>query len=255
MNPAPLIELRSVDVATGLDPTAVALRAVDWRIGQGEFWVVAGGAASGKSALLATAAGLRRPVAGAVRIFDAEVSTATERQQIEWRRRIGFVFENGGRLFSHLTVAENIALPVRYHLDQDEPAVRRQAQESLATAGLSSYADRLPAQLSARLQQRVALLRAMAVSPSVLFLDSPLTRSARGDISWWRECLGRLRTPSARGEPVLTVVVTDDDFRRWLDLADQFALIQDRRLRLLGTRQQLDANPEPIVREFLMEAI
>src|SRR5213594_1535064 len=104
MSAPPPVELVGVAVAHPTVPTAVLLEAVDWVIGAGEIHAVAGEQGSGRTAVLATAAGLVRAAAGTVRLFGHDLATATESEQAEWRRRIGFVFEQGGRLFTHLTV-------------------------------------------------------------------------------------------------------------------------------------------------------
>jgi len=113
-----LIELSNVDV-THQTGHAVVVRAVSWQIAPGDFWVIGGAPGSGKSSLLATAAGLQAPAGGTLRILGRALAESTEAEQIAWRRSIGFVFANGGRLLHHLTVAENVALPLEYHLEQD----------------------------------------------------------------------------------------------------------------------------------------
>jgi phospholipid/cholesterol/gamma-HCH transport system ATP-binding protein len=250
MNGEVLIELNGVEVLWegGGSPL---LRDVNWRIARGEYWAVGGAPDSGKTSLLATAASLNRPGAGTLRMFGRDLAEATEEEQVEWRRRIGFVFENGGRLLSHLSVAENVALPMRYHLDLDETQVSERVDQLLTRAELRTYSRAMPSGLNLRLQQRASLARALAVPTDALFLDNPLSGLGPRDARWLTEYLRTLHRERADGGAALTIVATCDGFRDWLDLATQFAVVDGERFRVLGGREQVLASTEPVVRELL----
>src|SRR6185503_1839481 len=109
----PILEMINVAVASAQSPVTPAVEGVDWRVSEGDYWVVAGLPGSGKSDLLATAAGLQRPLSGTHLLFGKEPTQSPESELLSERLRVGLVFENGGRLFNHLTVAENVALPLR----------------------------------------------------------------------------------------------------------------------------------------------
>ena len=111
INPA-VVEMREASVSALRDTTLTVLENVNWSVLPGEFWVVAGQPQSGKSDLLMTAAGLLLPARGSCRVFGCETNAFGEAQLAE-RLRVGLVFA-GGQLFSQLTVAENVALPLRY---------------------------------------------------------------------------------------------------------------------------------------------
>ncbi len=252
---APIIELVDVDVSREDAPETVLVRRVNWRIAAGEFWVVGGDQASGKTSLLATAASLNRPASGQLRVFGRDLARASEADQVDWRRRIGFVYEHGGRLLTHLTVAENVALPLQYHLGLDEAALDARVGELLAMAELQSHADFMPSHLNLHLQQRVALVRALAVPTEVLFLDNPLSGLGARDVRWWLGFLRDLQSkPAASGES-LSIVATCIDFRSWLDVGSRFAMIQDGQFRVIGGREQLVGSQEAAVREFLVNGI
>jgi ABC-type transporter Mla maintaining outer membrane lipid asymmetry ATPase subunit MlaF len=238
------------------DPSdVVVVRDVDWRIGAGEFWVVGGRASSGKSSLLFTAAGLSRPAGGTLRIFDDEYEGANEKEQVAWRQRIGFVFGQSGRLFGHLTVARNIALPLQYREGGEEQEIVARVDELLTQTGLREYASLMPSRLGLGLQQRVALARALASPIEVLFLDNPLTTLSLRESRWWLDFLRELhKNRRADGKP-LAIVASADDFRGWLGVAGQFAVVEGGQFRAIGERQQLEATAEPAVREFLMNEI
>jgi len=245
-----LIELSGVSVLRegGGEPL---LRDVNWRIARGECWAVGGAPDSGKSSLLATAAGLNRPGAGSLCVFARDLAEATEEEQVDWRRRIGFVFENGGRLLSHLTVEQNVALPLRYHLNVDDTQLGERVGELLARTELRSQARTMPSRLNLRLQQRASLARALAVPTEVLFLDNPLRGLGPRDVHWWREQVRELRREHATGGAPLTIVATCDDYRAWLELATHFAVIDGERFRVLSGREQVLASADSVVRELL----
>jgi phospholipid/cholesterol/gamma-HCH transport system ATP-binding protein len=246
-----LIELNGVDVVWE-GGTSALLREVNWRIGRGECWAVSGAPASGKTSLLATAASLYHPGAGTLRVFGRDLAEATEEEQVDWRRRIGFVFENGGRLLSHLSVAQNIALPLNYHADaMDEVQMSRRVEQLLSRAELLTLAGTMPSRLNRRLQQRGSLARALALPTAVLFLDNPFSGLGPRDERWWIEYLRELRNDRSAGSEALTIVATCDSFRGWLDLATHFAVIDGEKFRLLGSREKVLAADEPLVRELM----
>src|SRR6266850_232813 len=258
------IELAGVDVTHYESASeTVLVREVNWRIGYGEFWVVGGRQSSGKSSLLLTAAGLNRPAGGTLRIFGCDLAAASEQDQIGWRRRMGFVFENSGRLFSHLTVAQNIALPLQYHLDLDESEVAARVNELLTLTDLQGYAQRTPSRLSLGVQQRVGLARALAPSSEsgqassveVLFLDNPLTTLSWRETHWWLDFLRRLQETHRVQGKLITIVPSADDFRGWLDVASHFAIVDGGRFGVVGGRGQVEAATEPVLREFLATGI
>lgn len=217
MSTETLVELDHVTVAHPQSEETLVTD-VTWRLLPGEFWVIAGDQGSGKTSLLCTMAGLQRPAAGTVRIRGRDVVTATESEQIAWRRRMGFVFEAPGRLLHHLTVAENIALPLQYH---GEPHAAERVQQLLTESGLMPYAHYLPSRLSPRLQHRVALVRALAYPTDVLFLDNPLGGLGSSGVQWWHEFLQQWRARHS-----LAVVATATRPDEWSNLADHLAVLE-----------------------------
>ena len=241
--PDPLIEMQNVD-ALPEDAAAPVLRGLNWRLAAGECWVVAGDQGTGKTAFLETAAGLMPPGAGRVRIFGKSVAEAREPEHLAWRKRIGFVFEHGGRLLSHLTVADNIALPLMYHGGADEQVAAERAGTLLRDAGLGEVAGLLPSRLSRALQQRVGLLRAVVMPKEVLCVNQPIAPR------WWARTLGEMQARAAEAGQPLSLAVTTEDFRAWTKLGTHFALLDQGTLRVVGGREQLLASEDATVREF-----
>jgi phospholipid/cholesterol/gamma-HCH transport system ATP-binding protein len=239
-----IIELRAVDVTDPETGDTVLVKSVDWQIAPGQFWVVGGAPGGGKSSLLATAAGLNRPGSGTLRIFGRNLTEATESEQINWRRRIGFVFENGGRLLAQLSIAENMALPLQYHGDIAGTNIETAVESWLTTTELNTYAEAMPSRLPPRLQQRVSLARAVITPKDILFVDTPFVAGTR-DARWWRE---QLTVLARQG---MTIVVASNDFRAWLDTAQQFALVHDGQFSIIGGAEHVRTATDAAWREYV----
>lgn len=241
-----------VGVAASHAPDLPVIEGVNWTVALGEFWVVGGSSGSGKSDLLATAAGLLRPLQGVHRLFGLELNRIEEEELIRQRRRVGLVFGNEGRLFHQMTIAENLALPLCYHRNCDPAEVRETVETILEQTGLSAVALRTPTHVNRSLRSRIALARALALQPELLLLDNPLRESDPAQRRWWIEFLNGLCV----GHEVLsqrraTIVVATDDFRPWLGAGQRFALITGNRWLTIGGRAELEGCGEPLLRELL----
>lgn len=250
-SPEWVVELRGCAIEDAANPGRPGLTGVDWSVAAGDFWVVGGLPGSGKTLLLETAAGLRAAAAGSVRLMGRAVADLGERAARELRREVGFVYADGGRLLSHLTLAQNIGLPICYHRDCDADTISEELGRLLDAFGLASLARRLPGQVNPAFRERAALARALALRPRLLFLDDPLGALNTVHVRWWLEFLGGTDIGWERPE---TVVVATDDLRPWLPVAGRFALIQDGRWQVLGGREELAASRGSLLRELLAES-
>src|SRR5262249_42418617 len=146
---------------------------VSFSIGRGELVALIGGSGTGKSVLLKEMIGLMRPTAGRIRMLGTEVWQADTAHMNALRRRFGMLFQDGA-LFSSLTVAENIAMPLREHANLDQATIAALVGLKLSLVGLARETCRKsPSQLSGGMRKRVALARALALEPEILFLDEP----------------------------------------------------------------------------------
>ena len=233
MSPDPVIELVGATICRepGTEPL---LRNVSWRILPGDFWVVTGTHGSGKSLLLESLAGIRPCGGGEVRWFGEPVNflAGDDGARAALRRRLGLVFENGGRVFSQLSVAENIALPLSYHTG----CLLEESLERTAALRSALELDRMAAVPAGRVgrgwMQRIALGRALSLRPEVLLLDNPVAGMDPTHVRWWQTFIGRLAGghPVVGGHPV-TLVVTADDAAPWTGIGRQFAEVCARELR------------------------
>ena len=187
--PAPAVALRDVRKVHGRGEGAVvALDGVSAVLSRGSFTAIMGPSGSGKSTFLNVAAGLDRPTSGSVALGGTDLAHLGERRMTILRReRIGFVFQ-AFNLLPSLTVAQNIALPLR--LDGRRPR-RSAVREIAARVGLEKRLRDRPSQLSGGQQQRVAIARALITRPEVVFADEPTgaldTQNGRGVLALLRE--------------------------------------------------------------------
>jgi phospholipid/cholesterol/gamma-HCH transport system ATP-binding protein len=146
---------------------------VGFSVRRGEVVALIGGSGSGKSVLLKEIIGLLRPAAGRIELLGTDVWRCSASQLNALRRRFGVLFQDGA-LFSSLTVAENVAVPFRENTDLPMALIAPLVGFKLALVGLGPDAcDKSPAQLSGGMRKRVALARALALEPEILFLDEP----------------------------------------------------------------------------------
>ncbi|WP_445401444.1 ABC transporter ATP-binding protein [Zobellella sp. An-6] len=165
-----VIRIRGLDNRFGAQ---VVHQGLDLDVYRGEILGVVGGSGTGKSVLLRSIVGLRRPSGGEVRLLGQDLLALPERERARLERRLGVLFQNGA-LFSSLTVTENITLPLIEHAGLTRVEAEYLAEVKLALAGLpAGTGDRYPAQLSGGMVKRAALARALALDPDILFLDEP----------------------------------------------------------------------------------
>src|SRR2546426_9510531 len=164
--------VEAIDVQKNFDAVEV-LRGVSFALAKGETLVVMGGSGSGKTVLLRLVAGLIRPDAGQIRVFDHAIERLSEEDLLLLRRRMGFVFQ-GAALFDSLSVYENVAYPLREHTSLGEAEIRERVVRNLSLVGLGSEVlALLPAELSGGMKKRVGIARALSVEPEVLLFDEP----------------------------------------------------------------------------------
>jgi ABC-type transporter Mla maintaining outer membrane lipid asymmetry ATPase subunit MlaF len=246
----PAIEMCGVDVVAMRDSSFIVVEDVNWRVAAGEFWVVAGQEHSGKSDLLMLAAGLMSPVKGNYKLFGNDTRIFGEAEQAE-RLRVGFVFQ-GGHLFNQLTIAENVALPLRYQKDLAPGEAAQTVQSLMEWLELMPLADVTPANVAANWRQRAALARALILKPEILLLDNPLAGLGARHRQWWLRFLDRLSHGcESIGSQPLTIIVTADDLHPWQHTRRKFALLCDKKFVPLGGWNEVVTSANPLVNELL----
>jgi putative ABC transport system ATP-binding protein len=251
----PLVELIDVTVgALNAVRKSTKVTGVNWNLCPGDYWVIGALTGGGKSDLLATAAGVQKPLSGFHFLFGRDAAHLNESELVRERLKIGLVFENGGRLFTQLTVAENLALPICYHQNCSPTSSHDRVSAALELTGLTRYADQKPAAISRNLHQRIGLARALALNPEVLLIDNPLMGIDPREAYWWLEFLSKLSAGHIQlGGRKITLAVATNDLRPWVDQGRQFALINKRSWHVVGDREGLKASRDPITRELLAQ--
>jgi putative ABC transport system ATP-binding protein len=249
----PALEMRGVAVGSMRNPETVVVEDVNWSVAPGDFWVIGGLQGSGKSDFLVMTGGLMAPVAGAY-WFHGEAMPIFEEDRLDDRLRLGFVFD-GGQLFNHLTVLENVALPLRYHRNLSRAAAEPEVRQLLELTELAPWADSTPGAIARGWQKRAGLARALMLRPEVLLLGNPLAGLDLRHRVWWLNFLSRLSSGHPwMGNRPITLVATADDLRPWRNRARQFAVLKDKHLAVMGGWEQLAAASDEAVKELLAVA-
>jgi len=243
--------MRHVSVGASHDLSAVVVEDVNWTVAPGDYWIIAGLQGCGKSDFLMMTAGLMAPVGGQYRLF-GELMPIFEDTRMSERLRLGLVFE-GGQLFNHLTVWENIALPLRYHENLRQTESAPEVLRFLKFLELETWADSTPGAMARNWQKRAGLARALILQPDVLLMDNPLGGLDLPHVNWWIGFLDELSKGHSllQGRP-LTLVVTTADLRPWKGQKRRFATIGNKRLTVLGDWSQLEAERGQLVRDLLI---
>jgi phospholipid/cholesterol/gamma-HCH transport system ATP-binding protein len=157
-----LMQFGSQTVLTGLD----------LKIRRGETLVIMGGSGCGKSTLLRLMIGAITPTRGKIRLFGEDIAVASESNLDSLRRRFGILFQSAA-LYQSMSIAENVALPMRELTDLPGDLIDLQVKMKLEAVGLREHADKFPAQISGGMKKRAGLARALALDPEIIFYDEP----------------------------------------------------------------------------------
>lgn len=241
-NPEKVIEVRDVTTRFG---RAVIHDNISLSVKRGETFALAGGIGCGKSVLLREIIMLHRPDAGEIRVFGQDLRQVDEDAALALRRRWGVMFQRGG-LFSSLTVAENVALPLREHTDLSDALIAEIAAFKIALTGLAASAGgKYPDELSGGMRKRASLARAIALDPELLLLDEPTTGLDPLSAAEIDELVRHLK--QALG---LTVVMVTHDLDLLWHLADRVAILGYGPLLGLGSMAELAGSEHPVIRQY-----
>ena len=221
------------------------LRGMNLAVNKGEVLFIIGTSGVGKSVTIKHLIGLLRIDAGEIWFDGQRVDQIPERQLAPLRRRIGMVFQSS-TLFDSMTLAQNVALPLRKHQRMRERAALDEARKRLAQVYMDDYADRFPAELSDGMRKRAAIARTLALSPEVVLFDEPTT--GLDPVSARR--VDRLIRELAAKHGVTAIVVSHDP-PSIFGIADRVAFLYQGVVHVVATPDELRASPDPIVQQFI----
>jgi phospholipid/cholesterol/gamma-HCH transport system ATP-binding protein len=204
-----------------------------------------GASGGGKSTLLKILIGALKPDSGAVFFGDADITGLRGRELDPFRKKIGMLFQHGA-LLNSLTVGENIGLPIRENTNLDDNIIKIMVKMKLELVGLRDFEQLLPGQLSGGMQKRVALARALALDPEVVFFDEP-TSGLDPVVS---AVIAKLISDLNRVLGITCIVVTHavDEAMR---IADKIVILYRGRVLAEGTPQQIRESTDPVVQQFI----
>ena len=217
---------------------------LDLDVFRGEVVGLVGGSGTGKSVLLRTIIGLNPLRHGTIEILGVNTRSVHGKAEQALQARIGVQFQDGA-LFSSLTVADNIIVPIREHAELDEPLMQSIAALKIALVGLPpDTGDKKPSELSGGMRKRASLARALALDPELLFLDEPTAGLDPIGAAHYDELIGQLRQSLG-----LTVLMVTHDLDSLHAVCDRVAVLLDKRV-VVGTMEEMLAYDHPWVREY-----
>jgi phospholipid/cholesterol/gamma-HCH transport system ATP-binding protein len=237
----PIIRVRGLVTRFGAETIHDGL---DLDVFRGEVLGVVGASGSGKSVLLRTIIGLNRPVAGRIEILDREILTNGDIDRREIEKRWGVLFQDGA-LFSSLTVAENIEVPLKEYYSMPLHLMDEIAAFKIGIVGLpEGTGEKYPSQLSGGMRKRSGLARALALDPEIVFLDEPtagLDPIAAGEFD------GLIR--DLRSSLGLTVFMVTHDLDTLFAICDRVAILVDKKIRV-GSLEEMLQDEHPWIQSY-----
>lgn len=223
----------------------VVHRDVSFTIAEPSVVALIGGSGTGKTVLLREMLGLLRPYSGTVKLLGVDIWSASEEELLQVRRQCGVLFQNGA-LYGALTVAENVAVPIREQLGLDESEIEEIVDLKLVLAGLDTRAGaKMPNELSGGMRKRAALARALALDPTLLFLDEPTSGldpiNARSFDRLIRTLVDSLG---------ITALLVSHDLDTLAGIADRIIVLGNGMVLADGSYDQVRQYNDPWIREY-----
>ena len=240
---APLIRVRGLKNGFG---SQIVHEGLDLDVRKGEILGVVGGSGTGKSVLMRSIIGLQKPMEGDVTVFGESMIDRSEDEATAIRKRWGILFQ-GGALFSTLTVAENVQVPLReFYGKLSQSLLDEIAAYKVVMSGLNADAGpKYPSELSGGMKKRAGLARALALDPELLFLDEPTAGLDPIGAAAFDELTSELQKTLG-----LTVFLITHDLDTLYAICDRVAVLADKKVIAIGTIEELLATDHPWIQEY-----
>jgi phospholipid/cholesterol/gamma-HCH transport system ATP-binding protein len=220
------------------------LDGINLDIYQGETLTILGRSGCGKSTLLKCIIGLYKPTSGSILIKGQEVTGMSEDEFLPILKKVGMLFQ-GGALFNSMSVADNVALPLREHTELEDSTIGIMTRMKLDQVGLAGFGDFMPSQLSGGMKKRAALARAISMDPDILFCDEPSAGLDPIVAVGIDHLILKLKKAFK-----MTIVVVTHELESVHTIADRVALLDGGKIVALGTFDELKASKDVVVRQF-----
>jgi phospholipid/cholesterol/gamma-HCH transport system ATP-binding protein len=221
------------------------LKKISFSIPKGKTTVILGGSGCGKSTLLKHLIGLLRPTNGNIFMGDKDIAAMTGPELDEMRKKMGVLFQ-GAALLNSITIAENVALPIREHTKLNDATIQIMVRMKLDLVDLSGFDNFYPSQLSGGMKKRAGLARAMALDPEFLFFDEPSAGLDPVTAAGLDELILKLRNVFR-----MTIVVVTHEMASVFLIADYIIMLDAGNVLFTGTLDELKASENPRIRMFL----
>jgi len=238
------VKLRVVNLYKSFGEKHV-LKGCDLEVQEGESMVVIGGSGSGKTVLIKCIIGLIQPDEGKIYVDGLEITSLSERELNEVRKKFGMLFQ-GGALFDSLRIWENVGFALRQHTQLSEEEIRKISSEKLRLVGLRDIEELMPSELSGGMRKRVSLARAIAMEPEILLYDEPTTGIDPIMADAINELIIRMRE-----QLHMTSIAITHDMTSAYKIADRIAMLYQGKIVEVGSPEEIKSSVNPIVQQFI----
>ncbi|MEN3942166.1 ABC transporter ATP-binding protein [Prosthecobacter sp. SYSU 5D2] len=225
--------------------TQKILQGVNLTIKHGETVVLIGPSGEGKSVLLKHIIGLIHPEEGTVELDGVDLCSLNERKLVSFRRRMGYLFQNAA-LFDSLTVAENVAFPLKEAGIRDKAEIEQRVHEALELVELEEHKDKMPINLSGGMRKRVGIARAIIGRPECILYDEPTA----GLDPIVTDVIDQMILRLQKRFKVTSIVITHD-MNSVFKIADRVVMLKNGVVSFTGTADDLRNSPEPDIQNFI----
>lgn len=219
-------------------------RGVSFQLHQGEILGLFGGSGTGKSVILRSIIGLEKPDEGEIVFEGQDITKYDERELVDIRKKIGYVFQNGA-LFDSLTVEENLSYPLKEHTRLSAEEIRQRVNAMLELIDMKGANDLYPGELSGGMQKRAGLARATILEPRIILFDEP---TAGLDPVNTKRLLENIQKLKQKG---ITGIFVTHDIPAALEISDRIAILYGGQIYVIDTVDKIVSSKDPLVRSFI----